>query len=202
MVVDARLGASDISAQPNIMIFKENGTWPMDHYANPDYAHPTIYADPGKAAIRISVLMPSQVYYPAGSGTLMNAGAYLTAISYRASWKNNQTIIVDSDNFNLTNIPFGDQQIEVFASCNVLLFDDGFSSTYPVPQSGSHAVNFTVAPIFSPTPSATPTSNSNNVHLDQQQSFIIAFVAVLAIAIIILAFYKRGIGLRKLNQAE
>jgi hypothetical protein len=82
--------------------------------------------------------MPSRVYVPAAVGDILNAGEYLTSVSYKASWQNNQTINLFSGNsqaelnFNLTDIPHGHHYIEVSASCEVLLFDNGFSSTYPV----------------------------------------------------------------------
>jgi hypothetical protein len=192
----SRLTASDISAAPGIFIYKADENWPMDHWANPDCTHPIIYTDNGNATIKVRVTPPSDVYYPAGQDTIMNAGAYLTSVSYKASWQGNNTIILfDSTSdgefdFNLTSIPYGDQYIEVSASCNVLLFENGFSSSYPVPQNGTHAVNFTVAPVPTAAPPSTPASTSTAVNLSVEQ--VVTMVAIFAtVAIVTLAFYKR-----------
>jgi hypothetical protein len=84
----------------------------------------------------------------------MNGGGYLTKVSYSASWQGNKETVVytgDATNhqggyqFNLTGIPYGNQSITVYATGNILLFEDGFASTYPVPQSGSQSAGFTVA---------------------------------------------------------
>ncbi len=193
----SRLTASDISAAPGIFIYKENGTWPMDHWVNPDCTHPLIYTDNGSATIRARVTPPSDVYYPAGVDTIMNAGAYLTSVSYKASWQNNRTINLFTGNsngefdFNLTGIPYGDQYIEVSASCNVLLFENGFSSTYPVPQSGTHAVDFTVAQVPTPTPAPTPMPIATTLSLDLEEIIIVVVAMLTTIFIVALVSYRR-----------
>lgn len=202
----SRLESSDISAAPAILIYKVDGSWPMNHWANPDCTYPIIYADTGRATIKVTIKMPQDVYYPAGLGTLMNAGGYLTSVSYKASWLNNQTVSVcsgDSNSelkFEIKNVPVGRQHLEVFASCDVLLFENGYSSTYPVPQSGSQGVTFAVAltgttpePTPTPMPPATPTPTPSPVPvvlgLGFEQEVLVAEVSVTAaaVAIIILA---------------
>lgn len=192
----SRLTGSDISAAPGIFIYKEDGDWPMDHWANPDCTHTIIYTDNGSATIRVRVTTPSDVYYPAGLDTIMNAGAYLTSVSYKASWQNNRTINLFTGNsegefdFNLTSTPYGDQTIEVFASCNVLLFENGFSSTYPVPQSGTHTIDFTVAPVPTPTPATTLSPATTTLSLDFEKTVFISTV-ITTVAVVALAFYRR-----------
>ena len=162
--VAARLEESDISAEPYIFIYKEYGNYPIDHWANPDCTDPVIHTDNGNATIRVSVGTSRDVYVSSLQGTVMNAGGHLTSVSYQASWKGNQIVDVYSGNsqggvnFNLTNIPYGKQHITVFASSEVLLFENIFSSTYPVPQSAVHALDFTVARTAS-AQEPTPTSD-------------------------------------------
>jgi hypothetical protein len=137
-ITTVRYTSDDIAAAPGIFIYKENGNYPMDHWVNTDCTNPVIYTDNDTATIRLRISMPSRVYVPAAVGDILNAREYLTSVSYKASWQNNQTINLFSGNsqaelnFNLTDIPHGHHYIEVSASCEVLLFDNGFSSTYPV----------------------------------------------------------------------
>ena len=93
-------------------------------------------------------------------------------------------------NFNLTDIPHGHHYIEVSASCEVLLFDNGFSSTYPVPQSGTHSIDFTVAPVPTPSPATTPTPAPIISSLNLEQT-VIVIAGVITFAVIALAFYRR-----------
>lgn len=157
------LSATDIVAPPIIVISQENGSYPF--YTD----NPVIYTATGNATIWVSVGTPYQVYVPEDLDTIMFAGGYLTSVSYRASWQNNQTINVyvysgsskTQVDFNLTDIPIGEQQLEVSASCNVLLYEGGVlgSSTYPVPQNGNDSIDLSVLPqLPTPTPSPTPTS--------------------------------------------
>jgi hypothetical protein len=101
------LSATDIEAQPSIVISQENGSSPINYWTD----NPVVYTDTGNATIWVRVNAPYQVYVPADLDTIMFAGAYLTSVSYRASWQNNQTINVYSGSsktqvdFNLTNIP-------------------------------------------------------------------------------------------------
>jgi hypothetical protein len=196
-IIPLRYNASDISAEPNIFIYKEDGNYPMDHWVNPDCTNPVILNDKGNATIRLKIGMPSDVYIPAEQGDILNAGGYLTSVTYKASWQNNQTINLYSGNsetelnFNLTNIPYGSQHIDVYASCVVLLFDNGFSSTYPVSQSGTHSVNFTVAPNPTPTPASTPTAAPLLSSLNLEQTALIMMAVVLAVTVIAVVFYRR-----------
>lgn len=205
LVADARLTSSDISAAPAILIYKVDGNWPMNHWANPDCTYPIIYADTGRATIKVTIKMPQDVYYPAGVGTLMNAGGYLTSVSYKASWLNNKTVSAYSGNsnsefkFEINNVPVGRQHLEIFASCDVLLFENGFSSTYPVPQSGSQGVTFAVAltgttpePTPTPIPPATPTPTPSTVpivlDLGFEQAILAAEVIVTSAAVAVTIF--------------
>jgi hypothetical protein len=182
-----RLGESDISATPNIFIYKADGTWPMDHWANPDCTHPIIEVCNNSATIRVKVAVTDNVYHPATLGTLMNAGGYLTRVSYSANWLNNQETVIytgdatnhKTEQFTLAGIPYGNQTITVYASCMILLFEDGYTSTYPVPQSGFHSVTFEIAynpaaPTSEPTldtvqPTIEPTTQPTN-HPTKAQS--------------------------------
>lgn len=110
-VTPMRLTESDISAAPYIMIYKADGNYPMNHWVNTDCMHPIINVDNNSASIRINVGITGNVYYPAGLGTLMNAGGYLTKVSYSASWQgNHETVVYTGDatkhegeyQFNLT----------------------------------------------------------------------------------------------------
>jgi hypothetical protein len=201
----ARLESGDISAAPAILIYKVDGNWPMNHWANPDCTYPIIYTDTGRAIIKVTIKMPQDVYHPATFGTLMNAGGYLTSVSYKANWLSNKTISVysgDSNSelkFEINNVPVGRQHLEVFASCDVLLFENGFSSTYPVPQSGSQGVTFVVAltgttpePTPTPVPPATPTPTPSPVPvlfgLSIKQAVLAAEVIVTSAAVAVIIF--------------
>jgi hypothetical protein len=168
----------------------------MDHWVNTDCTNPIIYTYNSNATIRLRITMPDRVYVPSATGDILNAGGYLTSVSYKASWQNNQTIKLLSGNsqaqlnFNLTNIPYGHHRIEVSASCEVLLFDNGFSSTYPVPQSGTHSIDFTVAPVPTPSPAPTPTPAPIISSLNLEQTVIVV-AGVIAFAVIVFAFYRR-----------
>jgi hypothetical protein len=202
-VTPMRLTESDISAAPYIMIYKADGNYPMNHWVNTDCMHPIINVDNNSASIRISVGISGNVYYPAGLGTLMNAGGYLTRVSYSASWQGNRETIVytgDATNheggyqFNLTGIPYGNQTISVYASGNILLFEDGFASTYPVPQRGSQSVSFTVAHTSAETTEATPDvvqpAFSSLMPIQTEYMYAIAITTLIAAAVAITVVAK------------
>jgi len=195
-VGDARLGEEDISAAPGIFVYKEDGNWPMNHWANPDCTNITIYTNERAATIRVRVTMPSRVYVPAQFGDILNAGGSVKTVSYKASWENNKTINLFNGksgselNFNLTGIPYGYHSITISASCDVLLFDNGFSSTYPVFQSAEHQVVFTVARVPTPTRAPTPTPVPILSDLTLVQT-VIAITIIIVFVVIAFAFYKR-----------
>jgi hypothetical protein len=201
-VTPVRLTESDISAAPYIMIYKADGNYPMNHWVNTDCMHPIICVDNNSASIRVSVGISGNVYYPAGLGTLMNAGGYLTKVSYSASWQgNHETVGYTGDatnhqagyQFNLTGIPYGNQSISVYASGNILLFEDGFASTYPVLQRGSQSVSFTVAHTSAETTEPTPDvvqpaySSLMPIQTEYMYSIVLASLIAAAIAITIVA---------------
>lgn len=199
-VTPERLTESDISAAPYIMIYKADGNYPMNHWVNTDCMHPIINVDNNSASIRISTGISGNVYYPAGLGTLMNAGGYLTKVSYSASWQENRETVVytgDATNhkgsyqFNLTGIPYGNHTISVYASGNILLFEDGFASTYPVPQRGSQSVSFTVAHTLEPSNSEVAQPIYSLPQIETQYVYVIAVIILLATAAIITVVSKK-----------
>ncbi len=122
------------------MIYKSDGSYPMNHWVNPDCTHPIIYTDNGSAAIRVSVGVNCNVYVGALLGDILNSGGYLTEVTYTASWEGNKPHVVYTGTaddreggfvFNLTGIPYGNHTISVTAKSVVLLFTDDFASTYP-----------------------------------------------------------------------
>lgn len=180
-----QLTASDISASPNIFIYKIGENWPIDHYANLDWENPIISVDNNSATIKLFVGLARDVH--AGTGTLMNGGGYLTEVTYKASWLSNRTVTAYSGsdksalNMNLTDIPYGKQTIQVNASCNVLLFnsfpDD--LSTYPVPQNNTRTISFTVAnSAETPTPIPTPITALSVQQIPTEYTFVLTIVAL------------------------
>lgn len=159
------LTPNDISAAPTILLYEIDESWPIGHYANPDWANPTITVDNNSATIELFVGLARDVYVPAALGTIMNGGGYLIEVTYKASWLDNKTVTAyrgssqSSLKLYLQDIPYGKQTIQVNASCNVLLFnsfpDD--LSTYPVPQNNTSTINFTVVS-STETPTPMPAS--------------------------------------------
>lgn len=190
---------SGLSAPPLIWVTQENQSIAID-YENP---HPVIYSASGNATLLLTVRLPYSVYDVKTLDDIMWTGnGYLTSVSYVASWKNNQTINlytnsstnniqnVDSKGqllYSLTNIPYGNQQIEINASCTVFLFANGFSSTYPFYQTSTHSINFTVATTLTPIP--VPTANATN--LEQTAIITVIAVSLALFATVILLLYIR-----------
>ncbi|HSV50100.1 MAG TPA: hypothetical protein VLH35_07265 [Candidatus Acidoferrales bacterium] len=193
-----QLTANDISAAPNIFIYKIGENWPIDHYANQDWEDPIITVNNNSATIKLFVGLARDVH--AGTGTLMNGGGYLTEVTYKASWLGNRTVTAysgsdkSSVNLYLTDIPYGKQTIEVNAFCNVLLFrsfpDD--LSTYPIPQNNTRIISFTVAnSAETPTPIPSPITALSVQSIPIEYACILSIVALAIAASAIYVVAKR-----------
>jgi hypothetical protein len=195
------LTSNDISAAPNIFIYKIGENWPIDHYANLDWEDPIITVDNSSATIKLFVGLARDVYVPAALGTIMNGGGYLTEVTYKASWLGNRTVTAYNGstksalNMNLTDIPYGKQTIQVNASCNVLLFnsfpDD--LSTYPVPQNNTRTISFTVVnSAETPTLVPSPVTALSIQQIPTEYACVLSIVALAVAAGAVYAVAKRA----------
>ncbi len=164
------MGESSTSAKPIVFVLDdENDGLPMD-YQSPS---PVIYTDSGNVTLWVRVLMPYDVYNADSQGTVMWLGGYLTSVSYSASWLNILTASVYTNasasnqaalNFTLTNVPYGEHQLRVNASCVVFILDQYSPlSSHAFYDSTEKSLNFTVAPVPTPAPttSLSPSSTSS-----------------------------------------
>ncbi|NLF88905.1 hypothetical protein GX563_08805 [Candidatus Bathyarchaeota archaeon] len=173
----------------------------MNHYANPDYANPTIIVDNNSATIIMIVSLAKDVYFPAGFGTIMNAGGYLTEVTYNASWLGNRNITAYSGTSQsylklpLTDIPYGKQTIQVYATCNVLLYNNfpTDTSAYPVPQYANSIITFNVASsIQTPIPPGpTPTQVPSIQPIPAGSVYALSAAAIVVIALIAFVVAKK-----------
>jgi hypothetical protein len=127
-------------------------------------------------------------------------GGNLTSVSYKASWQNNQIVKLYTsslDNgqgqldFSITNIPYGEHHLEVYASCGVIIF----GSSQPFHDSNEQSLDFTATvPIPTPTPTptiASTTTNTSTVFKLNSEQTVITAAIITAVAVIPVAFYRR-----------
>ena len=146
----------------------------------------------------------------------------LTSVSYKASWQGNQPTELysfyiptpavwssnkqgssnppnaqSSSSYNLTKIPYGNQQIEVTTVCGGYVWN-GLANPpnyQTFSTSSSYTLNFTVAPsIPSSTPTDTNGNSANSINPPLNIFIIIFAVVVVAVSIIVVAsllLYRR-----------
>jgi hypothetical protein len=151
------------------------------------------FTDTTNSTLKIHVDGPKEISYDHGNrDTLRCSMDYLTAVSYQASWENkeetqvytnstdNQTKVFD---FELTNIPYGNNTLEVYASYVVSAFGPPLYSSLHMSTYTDYV--FIVSP-NTPTQTALPISQS--ISLEQ-----VTMVSLLTIAVIVfvLILYKR-----------
>ncbi|MCW4030624.1 MAG: hypothetical protein NWE92_13385 [Candidatus Bathyarchaeota archaeon] len=187
------------SAPPIISILdNENAGVPIDYIQHT--MHPTIYSDTENVTLWIKVRLPYQVHNSKLQGDLMWFGGHITAVSYKASWLNNQTVKIYTNNsnegphefnFTLTNIPYGRHYLEVNASCVVFILNDlsGLSS-HPFRDSAETSLDITVLPVSTPTPQPTPMPSPTTFNLRTEHAVTIVAV-ILSVAVFLAVFYRR-----------
>jgi hypothetical protein len=187
--VNAQSNNSGLSAKPSIEIIVENGIYtPPEYTYPPEYPPPLIYSESGNITLKFEVRLPDAIWNAQGT-VYMAPGGYLTFVSYKASWQNNQTMDVFTNieygiktdvgqfNYTLTNITYGNQQLEINASSVVFGLNIQSGTTYPVYGSNEYPYDFTVAP--PPTPTPTPSKSAFN------SVSTIIIIAIITIAILI-----------------
>jgi hypothetical protein len=158
--------------------------------------HTSIFlTDTTNSTLRIHVDGPKEISYNQGNrDTLRCSMEYLTAVSYQASWENNKATQVytnTTDNktktydFELTNIPYGNNTIELYASylvsaCGPPLYSSLHMST--------HTNYFFVVSPNTQVPTPTPTTLvSDYFGLEE----IILFTLLIIVIVVVLVTYKR-----------
>jgi len=185
---------SGLSAKPIIFVLKgANDGLAIDYYNS----FPVIYSDTGNATLWVIIRMPYQVYDAKGQDTVMWLGGHLTQVSYKASWQNNQTVNLNPNNankgeldFNLTNIPYGNQTLEVNASCVVQIMDNWEGASHPFYDNNTKSVSFAVAP--NPTPNPTLSPNVFSLNLEQAVPIVAVATAVIVISVVFYIKHKKS----------
>lgn len=175
-------GVSDAIGLPIIQIFTENGSRLTEF--GPQFI-PLIYSENGNVNLTLLIDAPYSVYSPSGQGTVGTLLVALTSVSYKASWQGNQSIelynfyiptpaILTGNppntqtelSYNLTNVPYGEQHLEVDAACGGYVW--GYSVYSSFSGNSSNTLDFTVAPpnaspnpITSPSPSPNPSPSQS-----------------------------------------
>ncbi len=185
---------SGLSAPPLIYILEHaNDGIPIDYAQHTN--HPIIYTNTGNVSLSVKIRMPYQVYDAKTQGTIMWLGGHLTSVSYKASWQNNQTVDFSTNlssnqseyDFNLTNIPFGEHNLEVDSSCVVNVMDTWAPTFHPFYDTNIQSLNFTVAPNITPTP--TPLISTTAPNLSTEQIFILIAILI-SLVIVVIIFYR------------
>lgn len=213
---------SYLSAPPLIYVVEGNSGFSIN-YENPN---PVIYTDNGNVTLTLLVRLPYEVNSDTTQGnvTMQNSvvwlgEGYLTSVSYKASWQNNRTINLYTNPstelynvqynqsqgeflYNLTNIPYGNQQLEVYASCIVIILANGYSSTSPLFQTATNSIDFTVAPTLTPNPTSPTSTPSIILDLNSEQNVTIlaTAISVTLITVMGLLLFRRHRKTRNLNQ--
>jgi hypothetical protein len=168
-----------------------NGT--ANQFLELNEGHTSIFfTDTTNSTLRIHVDGPKEISYDHGNNDKLSCWMeYLTAVSYQASWENNKETKVytnATDNqtktfdFELTNIPYGNNTLELYASyivsaCGPPLYSSLHMSTY------THYFFVvspnTQAPTFTPT-----TSVSDKLSLEEITLLTLLIIVIAAILII------------------
>jgi hypothetical protein len=139
--------------------------------------------------LRIHVDGPRDVYNSRMQDPINWRMDYLTSVSYQASWQNNKEIQVYANtldnqtktfDFELTNIPYGNNTLQVSTSYVVSVFGPPY---YTLNFSKGTSYFFVVAP----TPTPTPTSAAG---FSLEYATAVAAVGI-AVGIIAVVFYKK-----------
>jgi hypothetical protein len=183
-------------AEPYIFIFEKSYSYyPLNTYTD----QPVIYSDDGNVTLSVQVGMPR-------AESMFIFGGCITFLSYKASWENNKTVVLYNNgkyydlNFYLRGIPYGSHQIEVYASGNISITEDGFKSAQVFSGNNTICQSFTVAPPPTPTPTPTETPKASPALNIEQILILIALMAALtaSLAILLLTFYRRNQNPKKL----
>jgi hypothetical protein len=167
-------GVADGVAPPYFRFSTENG----------NFENGSVVYDSGSFSLGLLVRAPYSVYSPQGQDTVMTLLVALASVSYKASWQNNQSVELYNFNiptpaywtgnppnaqsslsYNLTNIPYGHQQIQVTASCGG--YEWGISVYSSFSTTSSYTLDFTVEapPAISTISPENQTYNSKSIPL-------------------------------------
>ena len=158
--------------------------------------HTSIFlTDTTNSTLRIHVDGPKEISYDQGNNDKLRCWMeYLTAVSYQASWENNKETKVytnTTDNqtktydFELTNIPYGNNTIEIYASYVVSAFGPPLYSSLHM---STYTDYFFIVSPNTPSPTVTPTTSvSEKFSLEQITLLTLLIIVIVAV----LAIYKK-----------
>lgn len=156
-----------------------------------EWCYSIFYTDTGNYTLKIKVNGPRDVYNSHMQDPINWQMNYLTSISYKASWQDNKETQVYSNNrdnqtktfdFELTNIPYGNNTLQIDTSYVVTVYGPPY---YALNLSKGTSYFFILAPM----PTSTPTS-----FLTLYNSIIILAVIIGAVSIpviLALVYYKK-----------
>lgn len=158
-----------------------------------EWCHTIFLADTGNFTLKIRVDGPREVYKTGMQDPLNWQLNYLTSVSYQASWRNNnetQVYTNTTDNqtktfdFELTNIPYGNNTLQIDTSYVVTVFGPPYET---LKLSKGTAYFFIVAP-NTPAPTVTPKASvPENFSLEK----IALLTLLITVIVAILVSYKR-----------